>query len=267
MNWTYRPSCADPRPPGFEADVRNPPGGALMTDVAERITLVRRRLESAAEAAGRRTADVRLLAVSKTHPPQRVAEAVAAGVVDLAENRVQELTAKLPLIEDARWHLVGALQRNKVRDVVGRQVLVHSVDRRSLADALSSRAQRGGSVQRVLVQVNVGDDPAKGGCHVDELDELVAYARDLPNLAIEGLMTIPPMPPAGSDPADSARPHFAALRDARDRLRSRYPEVVHLSMGMSADLEAAVAEGATMVRVGTAIFGPRGDAPWRKDDL
>lgn len=238
-----------------------------MTDLAERVGIVRERLEAAASAAGRQAADVRLMAVSKTHPPERAAAAVTAGVVDLGENRVQELLAKQPLVQGARWHLIGALQRNKVRDVVGRQVLVHSLDRRSLADALSARAEREGSVQRVLVQVNVADDPAKGGCRLDELDELVAYARDLPNLAVEGLMTIPPMPAAGADPADAARPHFASLREARDRLRSRYPEVVHLSMGMSADLEAAVAEGATIVRLGTAIFGPRGDAPWRKDEL
>jgi pyridoxal phosphate enzyme (YggS family) len=245
-------------------DLRREP---TMTDVAERIAVVRHRLEAAASAAGRRPADVLLVAVSKTHPPEAAAAAVAAGIVDLGENRGQELTAKQPLVEGARWHLIGALQRNKVRDVVGRQVLVHSLDRRSLADALSGRAERQGCVQRVLVQVNVGNDPAKGGCHLDELDELVAYARGLPNLAVEGLMTIPPMPTAGADPADSARPHFAALREARDRLRSRCPEVVHLSMGMSADLEAAVAEGATMVRLGTAIFGPRGDTPWRKDDV
>jgi PLP dependent protein len=238
-----------------------------MSEIADRVAVVRRRLEGAAVAAGRHPVDVRVLAVTKTHPPQMAAAAVAAGIVDLGENRVQELIAKEPLVEGARWHLIGALQRNKVRDIVGRQVLVHSVDRRSLADALSARAAREGAVQRVLVQVNVGDDPAKGGCSLDEVDELVAYARDVPNLAVEGLMTIPPMPPAGADPAISARPHFAALRAARDELRSRYPEVVHLSMGMSADLEAAVAEGATMVRLGTAIFGPRGDAPWRKDDL
>jgi PLP dependent protein len=247
--------------------VPDPHAESPMSEIADRVAVVRRRLEEAALAAGRRPVDVRVLAVTKTHPPQMAAAAVAAGIVDLGENRVQELIAKEPLVEGARWHLIGALQRNKVRDIVGRQVLVHSVDRRSLADALSARAAREGAVQRVLVQVNVGDDPAKGGCSLDEVDELVAYARDLPNLAVEGLMTIPPMPPAGADPAISARPHFAALREARDELRSRYPEVVHLSMGMSADLEAAVAEGATMVRLGTAIFGPRGDAPWRKDDL
>jgi PLP dependent protein len=118
-------------------------------------------------------------------------------------------------------------------------------------------------VQRVLVQVNVGDDPAKGGCEVDDALDLVAYARDLPNLAVEGLMTVPPMPPRRRGPT---RGGATPLRDParlRDAARSRFPEVVHLSMGMSADLEAAVAEGATMVRIGTALFGPRGAGPWR----
>jgi PLP dependent protein len=123
-----------------------------------------------------------------------------------------------------------------------------------------------GSLQRILVQVNVGDDPAKGGCRVDEAAELVAYARELPNLAVEGLMTIPPLPAPEEDPAAAARPHFALLRRLRDEIRADYPEVVHLSMGMSADLEAAVEEGATMIRVGTALFGPRGQGPWRPQE-
>jgi PLP dependent protein len=120
-------------------------------------------------------------------------------------------------------------------------------------------------VQRLLVQVNVGDDPAKGGCHLTETEELVAYARARPNLAVEGLMTIPPMPPPRWTPRP--RPGRCSRRCAASgtSLRARFPEVTHLSMGMSADLEAAVAEGATMVRVGTALFGPRGDGPWRKD--
>ncbi len=234
-------------------------------DVVERIAAVRARITDAAAAAGRSPADITLIAVSKTHPPQAAQRVVDAGVVDLGENRVQELTAKLGEVQGARWHLVGQLQRNKVRDIVGRKILVHSVDRRRLADALSTRAQRHGGIQRVLVQVNVGDDPAKGGCRLDEVDDLVAYARDLPHLTVEGLMTIPPMPAPGEDPADAARGHFAELRRRRDALRERFPEVVHLSMGMSDDLEAAVAEGATMVRIGTAVFGPRGDGPWRKD--
>jgi PLP dependent protein len=232
-------------------------------DIATNLDVVRGRIAAAAEQAERRPSDVQLIGVTKTHPPELCRAAVAAGLADLGENRVQELVAKHPHVPGARWHLVGRLQRNKVKDVVGRHVLVHSLDRRSLADALSRRAARAGVVQRVLVQVNVGDDPAKGGCEVDDALDLVAYARDLPNLAVEGLMTVPPMPPEGVDPTEAARPHFATLRRLRDAARSRFPEVVHLSMGMSADLEAAVGEGATMIRIGTALFGPRGEGPWR----
>jgi PLP dependent protein len=234
--------------------------------VATNLAAVRERVAAAAHAAGRRAVDVQLIGVTKTHPPEVCRAAVEAGLADLGENRVQELLAKLPGVPGARWHLVGQLQRNKVKDVVGRQLLVHSVDRRSLARALSRRAVDANVVQRVLVQVNVGDDPAKGGCHVDETLDLVAYARDLPCLAVEGLMTVPPMPPDGVDHGEAARPHFATLRRLRDEARSRYPEVVHLSMGMSADLEAAVAEGASMIRIGTALFGPRGAGPWRAEE-
>lgn len=233
----------------------------------ERIARVRRRLAAAAEAAGRQPADVRLIAVTKTHPPETARAAVAAGVDELGENRVQELTAKLPLVPGAHWHLIGPLQRNKVKDVVGRAVLVHTLDRRSLADALSRRASAEGVVQRVLVQVNVAGDPDKHGCRFDEALDLVAYARDLPHMTVEGLMTIPPLPGEDVDASEAARPHFAALRDLRDAARARFPEVVHLSMGMSADLEAAVAEGATMIRIGTALFGPRTSGPWRPQEV
>lgn len=233
----------------------------------DRLARVRDRIARAAAAAGRHPRDISLIGVTKTHPPELARAAVAAGLSELGENRVQELLAKQPLVPDARWHLIGRLQRNKVKDVIGRHVLVHSVDRRSLADALSRRAASEGEIQRVLVQVNVGDDPDKGGCHLDETADLVAYARDLPNLVVEGLMTIPPMPGDGVDADVAARPLFAALREERDRLRRRFPEVVHLSMGMSGDLDAAVTEGATMVRVGTALFGPRGDGPWREKDV
>jgi PLP dependent protein len=235
-------------------------------DVASRLTAVRERVAVACGRADRSPASVRIIGVTKTHAPELGLAAVEAGLIDLGENRVQELVAKQPLVPGARWHLVGQLQRNKVRDVVGRQILVHSVGRRRLADALSRRAAELGSLQRVLIQVNVGDDPAKGGCRVDEARDLVAYARELPNLAVEGLMTIPPLPAEHEDPANASREHFARLRGLRDEVRESYPEVVHLSMGMSADLEAAVEEGATMIRVGTAVFGPRGQSPWRPQE-
>lgn len=238
---------------------------AAESELAQRVRAVRERVAVAARAAGRAPSDVRIIAVTKTHPPRLAQAAVDAGLIELGENRVQELLTKMPHVQGAQWHLVGRLQRNKVKHIVGSPVLVHSVDRRSLADALSRRASEHGSVQRVLIQVNAGDDPAKGGCSLAEAGELVAYARALPHLTVEGLMTIPPMPAADTDAAAAARPVFAALREERDRLRASFPEVVHLSMGMSADLEAAVAEGATMVRLGTAVFGPRNAGPWRPD--
>jgi hypothetical protein len=134
----------------------------------ERLQAVRERIAAAAERAGRSPADVGLIGVTKTHAPEVAATAVAAGLVDLGENRVQELLAKQPLVAGARWHLIGPLQRNKVRQVVGRSILLHTLDRPALADALSQRAAALGVVQRVLVQVNVGADPAKAGCDLTE---------------------------------------------------------------------------------------------------
>ncbi len=242
-------------------------------DPAAALARVRADIAEAAAAAGRDPAEVTLVAIGKTHPPSVLAAMASAGVGHLGENRVAELVAKLAVVEqaevapftalrDVQWHVVGQVQSRKARDLVGRGLLVHSVDRRSLVDELDTRAQRVGSVERILVQVNVGDDPAKGGCSLHELDELVAYAGQRPNLDVEGLMTVPPLSPAGTDPDRAAAPHFARLREARDRLAADWPGVRELSMGMSADLSAAVAEGATMVRVGTALFGSRRERPW-----
>jgi pyridoxal phosphate enzyme (YggS family) len=180
-----------------------------------------------------------------------VVEARKGGQADFGESRAQELRRRSKSIgPGVRWHFVGRLQRNKVRDVVGVASLIHSVGRLELAEAIAERARKGGRVQRVLVQVNVGDDPAKGGCAVDEAVGLVAKVRALDGIACEGLMTIPPL---DTDP----RPLYAMLRELRDDVRSRFPEVQHLSMGMSDDFEIAVEEGATIVRVGEAVFGPR----------
>jgi len=237
-----------------------------LAELTLRIEEVRARITSAAVAAGRAADAVTLIGVTKTHPVGTAALALEAGLVDLAENRVGELTVKVEAVPLARWHLIGRLQRNKVREVVGRAALVHSVDRVDLAEAISRRATARGLVQAVLVQVNVGDDPAKGGCSLAEAAGLVAYARELPGVRVEGLMTVPPLPPSGVAALDGARPHFSALREVRDRLGTEpapgsvagaTEDGLHLSMGMSEDLEAAVAEGATMVRVGTALFGRR----------
>ncbi len=226
--------------------------------LAQRVAAVRLRIERAASAAGRDPSGVRLIAVTKTHPVATARAAVAAGLRDLGENRVDELVSKQAELV-ARWHLVGQLQRNKVREVVGRAALIHSVDRRSLVDTIDRHATAAGLVQEVLVQVNVGADPAKGGCSLAELPELVSYAAQCPGLRVVGLMTVPPLPEGGVAPDAAARPWFRVLREARDALRPEHPLLEELSMGMSDDLEAAVQEDASMVRIGSALFGPRGE--------
>jgi PLP dependent protein len=221
--------------------------------IAERLAHVRARIAAAAEAAGRSHSAVTLVAVSKSFPAAAVVEARGAGQLDFGESRAQELKAKSREVGPGiRWHFVGQLQRNKVKDVVGTASLVHSVDRIELAEAIAERARRAGRLQRVLVQVNVGRDPNKGGCDPDEAAGLVARVRELDWVACEGLMAIPPLE---ADP----RPLFADLRKRRDAIRERFPEIQHLSMGMSHDFEIAVDEGATIVRVGEAIFGQRAD--------
>jgi pyridoxal phosphate enzyme (YggS family) len=227
------------------------PDGARPAEVAARLEDVRTRIRRAAEEADRSPHAVTLVAVSKLFPVEFIQSAQEAGQADFGESRAQELRRKSKALgRGVRWHFVGRLQRNKVRDVVGVASLIHSVGRLELAEAIAERARREQRVQRVLVQVNVGDDPAKGGCAVDEAAALIAKVRTLGGIACEGLMTIPPL---DVDP----RPVFAALRDLRDDVRTRFPEVQHLSMGMTNDFEVAVSEGATIVRVGEAVFGRR----------
>jgi PLP dependent protein len=225
-------------------------------DVAGRLAAVTRRIAAAAARAGRVPSSITLVAVSKGFSVAAVAAACEAGQVDFGENRVQELQTKAPVAPGVRWHFIGRLQRNKVRDVVGTASLIHSVDRLELAEDLAARAARTSRMQRVLVQVNAGDDPAKAGCTVAQAPDLIASVRELPALACEGLMTIPA---ADQDP----RPTFARLRKLRDDLRNDFPEVQHLSMGMTHDFEVAVEEGATIVRIGEGIFGPRPDPTQR----
>lgn len=216
---------------------------------------VDRRLTRAAERAGRARSAVTLVAVSKAVDTEAVRQARAAGQSDFGESRAQELRRKAEAIgPGVRWHFIGRIQRNKVRDVVGVAGLIHSVDRVDVARAVAQRAVADDHVQQVLVQVNAGNDPAKGGCTVDGTADLVAAVRRLPGIACQGLMTVPPM---GVDP----RPVFASLRALRDDLRAQFPEISHLSMGMSHDFEAAVEEGATIVRIGEAVFGPRPAPP------
>lgn len=225
-----------------------------MTTVAERLTEVRKAIRDAAERAGRDPASVRLVAVSKTWPADVLLAAIDAGARDLGENRAQEFKEKVAIVGDkARWHFVGNLQTNKVRDVVGTCELVHSVDRIGLAEAISRRAEGARITQDVLVEVNVAGDPSKHGVEPARALALAEEVATLPGLRVAGLMTMPPYP----EDSEQSRPFYRDLATLSKRLVTRLPEATQLSMGMSSDYSVAIEEGATIVRIGTAIFGPR----------
>jgi pyridoxal phosphate enzyme (YggS family) len=227
------------------------------SDIRANLDAVQERMADAARRAGRRADAVLLVAVSKTVDVERVRAAIAAGVPALGENRVQEAREKIAVLGRPRpWHLIGHLQTNKVRDAVDSFDLIHSVDRLALAEALSRRATEGGRRVDVLVQVNVGEEPQKGGVRPQDLGAALDAMAALTGLRLRGLMTIPPLP---KDPEDS-RPHYREMRKLLDGARGRGfgAEFSELSMGMSGDFEVGIEEGATIVRVGTAIFGPRG---------
>jgi pyridoxal phosphate enzyme (YggS family) len=219
------------------------------------LAAVRARIAAAAARSGRPADAVRIVGVTKGHPLERVREAAAAGLLDLGENRVQEALAKQAAWPEApvRWHLIGHLQRNKVRLVVGRFALIHSLDSVRLADALEAGGAAAAVVQPVLVEVNVAREPQKTGAAPEEAPALVAHAAGLPHLEVRGLMTIAPY-----DATDEEQHRvFGDLRALRDSLATSAVGLADLSMGMSGDFEAAVQEGATMVRLGTILFGER----------
>ena len=225
--------------------------------VSGNLEVLRERITRAAEQAGRGWDEITLVAVTKQVPVERVREAVAWGVAHLGENRVQQAREKVSQVTGVTWHLVGHLQTNKARPALEMFQLIHSLDRPSLLEALSAQARKLDRVVRVLVQVNTSGETTKSGIHPERARELVAQvSQETPYVCVEGLMTIGPA--TGGPPA--ARPGFAALRRLAEELAAeRLPGVSmrYLSMGMSADFEVAIAEGANLVRVGTAIFGPR----------
>jgi pyridoxal phosphate enzyme (YggS family) len=220
-----------------------------MLDIAANLERVRERLARAAERAGRRPGDVLLIAVSKTVDVERIRAAVAAGVGALGENRVQEAKDKIAEVgRPAAWHLIGHLQTNKARDAVELFDVIHSLDRVELARELERRAGARGHVVEALLQVNVAAEASKGGVGPDAVSETLDIIGKLSHVRVRGLMAIPPE----VERADDARPWFRRLRELGERHGLR-----ELSMGMSHDFEVAVEEGATMIRVGTAIFGAR----------
>lgn len=226
----------------------------LQAALQERIDHVRARIAEAAISAGRCADDVTLIGVSKTVDRQAVDAAYACGLRHFGENRVQDARAKFDadLPDDVRLHLIGGLQTNKVRQVVGAFDLVHSVDRRSLVDALNARSSQLEIIQPVLLQINIAREEQKHGCLAENAAELIEHMLSSPGLELRGLMTMAPL----VSTIDEARPVFVGLRELRDKLQTRYPEasLSELSMGMTNDFTAAIEEGATLVRVGRAIF-------------
>ncbi|HTE55397.1 MAG TPA: YggS family pyridoxal phosphate-dependent enzyme [Kofleriaceae bacterium] len=225
-------------------------------DLAGRVASVRERMARAAGAAGRDPASIELVAVSKLHPAAAVAAAARAGVVHVGENYAQEMVGKIdalaadPACAGLSWHFIGRLQRNKAKLVVGRAAVIHAVDSIDLAREIARRAA---TPQAILLAVSAAGEAQKTGADPEALPELLAAVGELPGLDCRGFMTMPPWP----DRPEDSRPYFRALRDLRDRLASAARPLPVLSMGTTADLEVAVEEGATLVRVGTAIFGAR----------
>jgi PLP dependent protein len=226
------------------------------------LAALRARVRAAAIRAGRSPEEVTLLGVAKGSASERVAEALRAGLADVGENYVQEaaahranLAAQLadPKMRAPRWHFIGRLQRNKARGVAQGFDVVHTLDRPELGLALERHAADVGRTLDALIQVNTSGEPQKGGAAPERVPALLATGEAWSHLRIVGLMAIP----AASDDPERTRPAFAMLRALRDSLRADHPALVELSMGMSSDFETAIEEGATMVRVGTAIFGSR----------
>ena len=239
---------------GAEADGRRAAG-----EFQERLDAVLARIERAARRAGRDPGAVTLVAASKTVPVERVLEAVACGCRIFGENRVQEALGKIEAMKECgeiQWHLIGPLQPNKVKHAIGRFALLHAVDRLEVAERLDRAARERGITQRVLLEVNVSGETTKHGFSPADLAGAAERVGALAGVRVLGLMTIPP--PA--DKPEDARPHFRRLRELAAQVEALgIPGVLmkELSMGMSGDFDVAIEEGATMVRVGTALFGPR----------
>src|SRR6266700_8266909 len=224
-------------------------------DIAENVACVREQIAQAAAKARRAVDEIELVAITKTHPAEKVREAIEAGQTLFGESRVQEARAKIPeLPSNLRWHFVGHLQKNKIRHALPLFEMIHSADSLELAQDINRIAEEQGMHPRVLLEVNVAGEGSKFGFKSEtlraEMEELLALQR----LSILGLMTIPPL----AEKAEASRKYFVQLRELRDRLKTEFHvDLAQLSMGMTEDFVVALEDGATLVRVGTAIFGER----------
>lgn len=224
-----------------------------MPDIGDNIVRVRARIAEAAMRGGRRPEDVLLVAVTKTAAPERIRGALRYGLSVFAENRVQDAREKVPQVPGAVWHLIGTLQRNKVKEALRLFEMIHSVDSVSLAEEISRRAVASpGRPAEILIEVNISEEPQKHGFAPQETQDALARVIRLPGVRVRGLMGIAPIVAS----PDEARPFFRRLREIRDRARDALPEadLPELSMGMTDDFEVAIEEGSTMVRIGRAVF-------------
>ena len=227
----------------------------MITDIAERYKQIRSRKDAAAIRSGRDPEEVVLMAVTKTHTPEEINQAIAAGATDAGENRVQELVEKYDKVDPVRWHLIGHLQTNKVRNIIDKVVMIHSVDSIRLAREINKRAGAAGLVMDILIEINSAMEETKSGIAAGDLRTVTEeITSECSNVRIRGLMCVPP--DCGHD---EVRAYFRKMRSLFERTAAAFPElpIDTLSMGMSHDYDVAVEEGATIVRVGTAIFGAR----------
>jgi PLP dependent protein len=233
--------------------------GFLVNPIAQNVQSIRERMAKAAAECGRSPEEIILLAISKTFPVELILQATAAGIYKFGENRIQEAESKIPFIADSpklEWHLVGHLQSNKARRAAELFDVIQSLDSLKLAIRLSQASQEIGKVLSVLVQVDFGEEETKFGADSAQIRDLIEGISNLKGLRLNGLMAIPPY----FENPEQARPYFAKLRELCERLESEQPGCLgqrHLSMGMSNDFEAAIREGATIIRIGTALFGSR----------
>lgn len=225
--------------------------------IASNIDRVKERIKKAAERSGRSADDIVLIAVTKTVDVERIKAAVNCGIKDLGENRVQELTAKYPYIsDDVRWHMIGRLQTNKVKYIIDKISLIHSVDSLKLLKEIDKRSEIANRMMDILIEVNVAGEASKGGVAVEDVIDFVKQSAAFENIRIKGLMTVAPQ----TDDPEIVRPYFVQMNDLSykvKKLKLDNVEMKYLSMGMSGDFEVAIEEGSNMVRIGTAIFGQR----------
>ncbi len=227
-----------------------------MSQIGENLKQIRERIDDAAKKSGREGKDITLVAVTKTYPPEAVNEAIDRGVTDIGENKVQEIMEKYDKVKPVRWHLIGHLQTNKVKYIIDKVYMIHSVDSIHLMDEIERQAKKHGVVMKILIQVNISGEESKFGIAPEELDRMLEHAEGLKHVKVCGLMTIMP----NVDNNVSIRLHFVNIKKIYiDISKKKYNNITmdYLSMGMSGDFEMAIEEGSNMVRIGRAIFGER----------